>query len=60
MNGLGEGEAIERGGFLVILALITIAMANNGPARCIQLRGLFGNLEMGNVSSNGSCVLTKF
>jgi prepilin-type N-terminal cleavage/methylation domain-containing protein len=40
--------------------LITIAMANNGPARCIQLRGLFGNLEMGNVSSNGSCVLTKF
>jgi hypothetical protein len=40
--------------------LITIAMANNGPARCIQLRGLFGNLEMGNVSSSGSCVLTKF
>ena len=40
--------------------LITIAMANNGPARCIQLNGLFGNLEMGNVSSNDSCVLTKF
>lgn len=27
MNGVGEGEALERGGFLVILALITIAMA---------------------------------
>ena len=40
--------------------LITIAMANNGPARCIQLNGLFGNMEMGNVSSSGSCVLTKF
>ena len=40
--------------------LITIAMANNGPARCIQLKGLFGNMEMGNASSNGSCVLTKF
>jgi prepilin-type N-terminal cleavage/methylation domain-containing protein len=40
--------------------LITIAMANNVQSRCIQLRGLFGNLEMGNVSSNGSCVLTKF
>ena len=40
--------------------LITIAMANNGPARCIQLDGLFGNMEMGNASSSGSCVLTKF
>jgi len=40
--------------------LITIAMADNGPVRCIQLRGLFGNLEMGNVSSMGSCEITKF
>ena len=39
--------------------LITIAMVNDGPARCIQLNGLLGNLEMGN-ASNGSCVLTKF
>ena len=39
--------------------LITIAMANDGRARCIQLNGLLGNLEMGN-ASNGSCVLTKF
>jgi prepilin-type N-terminal cleavage/methylation domain-containing protein len=39
--------------------LITIGMANSGPARCIQLNGLLGNLEMGN-ASNGSCVLTKF
>ena len=39
--------------------LITIAMANDGPARCIQLNGLLGNLEMGN-ASNGSCILTKF
>ena len=39
--------------------LITIGMANGGPARCIQLNGLLGNLEMGN-ASNGSCVLTKF
>ena len=39
--------------------LITIAMADNGPARCIQLNGQFGNLEMGNASS-GSCVITKF
>jgi prepilin-type N-terminal cleavage/methylation domain-containing protein len=39
--------------------LITIAMANNGPSRCIQLNGLLGNLEMGNAST-GSCVLTKF
>ena len=40
--------------------LITIAMADNGPARCIQLRGLFGHMEMGNVSSSGNCELTKF
>ena len=39
--------------------LITNAMANDEPARCIQLNGLLGNLEMGN-ASNGSCVLTKF
>lgn len=39
--------------------LITIAIANDGSARCIQLNGLLGNLEMGN-ASNGSCVLTKF
>ena len=39
--------------------LITIAMADNGPARCIQLNGQFGNLEMGHASS-GSCVITKF
>ncbi len=39
--------------------LITITMTNNGPARCIQLNGLLGNLEMGN-ASGGSCELTKF
>jgi type II secretory pathway pseudopilin PulG len=39
--------------------LITITRNNNGPARCIQLNGLLGNLEMGNYSS-GSCVLIKF
>ena len=39
--------------------LITIAMANGGPSRCIQLNGLFGNLELGDASS-GSCVLTRF
>lgn len=39
--------------------LVTIAMSNNGPVRCLQLNGLFGDLEMGNASS-GSCVLTKF
>lgn len=39
--------------------LITVAMANNGPARCIQLNGLLGNLEIGNGSSGG-CVLKKF
>lgn len=39
--------------------LITITRSNTGPARCIQLNGLLGNLEMGNYSS-GSCELTKF
>ena len=39
--------------------LVTIAMTNNGLVRCLQLNGLFGDLEMGNASS-GSCVLTKF
>ena len=39
--------------------LITIAMANNVQARCIQINGLLGNLEMG-IASSGSCVLTKF
>lgn len=39
--------------------LITIAIANGGPSRCIQLNGLFGNLELGDASS-GSCVLTRF
>ena len=39
--------------------LITINMSSNGPARCIQLNGLLGNLEMGN-SSGGSCELSKF
>lgn len=39
--------------------LITITRSNTGPARCIQLNGLLGNLEMGNYSS-GSCLLTKF
>jgi len=38
---------------------ITIEMANSGPARCIQLNGLFGNLEMGNYSS-GNCEITRF
>jgi prepilin-type N-terminal cleavage/methylation domain-containing protein len=38
---------------------ITITRVNTGPARCIQLNGLLGNLEMGNYSS-GSCELTKF
>lgn len=39
--------------------LITIRMINNGPARCIQLNGLLGNLEMGN-ASGGTCELSKF
>ena len=34
--------------------LITIAMANNGPSRSIQLNGLLGDLEIGNASSS-SC-----
>lgn len=38
---------------------ITIATSNNGPARCIQLIGLLGNLEMGK-SSSGTCTLTRF
>ena len=40
--------------------LITISMANNGPTRCLQLNGLFGNMEMGNASSSDACELTKF
>lgn len=38
---------------------ITITTGNNGPARCIQLIGLLGNLEMGK-SSHGDCTLTRF
>lgn len=38
---------------------ITIATSNSGPARCIQLIGLMGNLEMGN-NKSGTCTLTRF
>jgi prepilin-type N-terminal cleavage/methylation domain-containing protein len=38
---------------------ITIASSNNGPARCIQLIGLLGNLEMGKSNGN-TCTLTRF
>ena len=38
---------------------ITVTRSNNGPARCITLTGLLGNLEMGN-ASGGSCSSSRF